>query len=45
MAAGNSLEIDIQMRKDGFDDLRTAGLRKVMQGVTSLEEVNRVTKD
>ncbi|BBP57272.1 type IV-A pilus assembly ATPase PilB [Pseudomonas sp. St316] len=45
MAEGNSLEIDLQMRKDGFNDLRTSGLIKVMQGVTSLEEINRVTKD
>jgi type IV pilus assembly protein PilB len=45
MAEGNSLEIDIQMRKDGFNDLRTSGLIKAMQGITSLEEINRVTKD
>jgi len=45
MAEGNSLEIDMQMRRDGFDDLRTAGLHKAMQGTTSLEEINRVTKD
>ena len=45
MAEGNSLQIDIQMRKDGFDDLRTSGLHKAMQGITSLEEINRVTKD
>ena len=45
MAEGNSLEIDIQMRKDGFNDLRTSGLIKGMQGITSLEEINRVTKD
>jgi type IV-A pilus assembly ATPase PilB len=45
MAEGNSLEIDLQMRKDGFNDLRTSGPLKVMQGVTSLEEINRVTKD
>lgn len=45
MAEDNSLEIDIQMRRDGFDDLRTSGLRKAMQGITSLEEINRVTKD
>ncbi|MFG6208137.1 type IV-A pilus assembly ATPase PilB [Pseudomonas retamae] len=45
MAEGNSLEIDLQMRRDGFDDLRTAGLHKAMQGTTSLEEINRVTKD
>ena len=45
MEEGNSLDISAQMRKDGFNDLRTSGLLKVMQGVTSLEEVNRVTKD
>ncbi|ANI62488.1 type IV pilus assembly protein PilB [Pseudomonas sp. PvR086] len=45
MAEGNSLEIDLQMRKDGFNDLRTSGLLKAMQGITSLEEINRVTKD
>ncbi|MFC3940594.1 type IV-A pilus assembly ATPase PilB [Pseudomonas gingeri NCPPB 3146 = LMG 5327] len=45
MAEGNSIEIATQMRKDGFNDLRTSGLRKAMQGLTSLEEVNRVTKD
>lgn len=45
MAEGNSLEIDARMRKDGFNDLRTSGLLKVMQDITSLEEINRVTKD
>jgi len=45
MAAANAIEIAEQMRKEGFNDLRTSGLIKVMQGVTSLEEVNRVTKD
>ena len=28
MAEGNSLEIDTQMRKDGFNDLRTSGLHQ-----------------
>lgn len=45
MEGANSIDIAVQMRKDGFNDLRTSGLVKVMQGVTSLEEVNRVTKD
>jgi type IV pilus assembly protein PilB len=45
MEDGNSIDIAAQMRKDGFNDLRTSGLLKAMQGVTSLEEVNRVTKD
>ncbi len=45
MEDGNSIDIDAQMRKDGFNSLRTSGLLKVIQGVTSLAEVNRVTKD
>ncbi|WP_110946410.1 type IV-A pilus assembly ATPase PilB [Pseudomonas bohemica] len=45
MEEGNSIDISRQMRKDGFNDLRTSGLRKAMQGLTSLEEINRVTKD
>lgn len=45
MEDGNSIDIDTQMRKDGFRSLRTSGLLKVVQGVTSLAEVNRVTKD
>ena len=32
-----------EARKDGVWDLRTAGLKKVRDGLTSLEEVNRVT--
>ncbi|WP_099887683.1 type IV-A pilus assembly ATPase PilB [Pseudomonas aeruginosa] len=45
MEEGNSIEIAEQARKEGFNDLRTSGLLKAMQGITSLEEVNRVTKD
>ena len=45
MEDGNSIDIDAQMRKDGFNSLRASGLLKVIQGVTSLAEVNRVTKD
>jgi len=45
MEEGNSIDIAIQARKDGFNDLRISGLVKAMNGITSLEEVNRVTKD
>lgn len=45
MEEGNSIDIATQMRQDGFNDLRTSALCKAMQGVTSLEEVNRVTKE
>ena len=45
MEEGNSIEISARMRAEGFNDLRRSGLVKAMQGITSLEEVNRVTKD
>ncbi|MFR0692547.1 type IV-A pilus assembly ATPase PilB [Enterobacterales bacterium AE_CKDN230030158-1A_HGKHYDSX7] len=45
MEEGNSIQIAEQARKEGFNDLRASGLLKAMQGTTSLEEVNRVTKD
>ncbi|MFT7404252.1 type IV-A pilus assembly ATPase PilB [Zhongshania sp.] len=45
MENGNSLEIAAQAQKEGFPNLRQSALKKCAQGVTSLEEVNRVTKD
>lgn len=43
MEGGNSLDIATQCQKEGFNNLRQSGLRKAMQGMTSLEEINRVT--
>ena len=43
MAGGNSLDIAAQCQTEGFNNLRQSGLVKALQGVTSLEEVNRVT--
>ncbi|MBA2778964.1 type IV-A pilus assembly ATPase PilB [Billgrantia kenyensis] len=45
MRNGNSMDFDQLAREEGHPDLRRSGLLKVMQGVTSLTEVNRVTKD
>ncbi|MCK2182983.1 type IV-A pilus assembly ATPase PilB [Halomonas sp. YJPS3-2] len=45
MTNGNAMDFDEQARKEGHPDLRRSGLLKVMQGMTSLAEVNRVTKD
>jgi type IV pilus assembly protein PilB len=45
MEGANSIEIGKQARTDGFPDLRRSALVKAASGVTSLEEVNRVTKD
>ena len=43
MEGGNAMQIADQAAKEGVVDLRQAGLNKVKEGVTSLEEVNRVT--
>ncbi len=43
MEDGNSLQLAEQAKAHGFNDLRRSGLLKVMQGVTSLAEANRVT--
>jgi type IV pilus assembly protein PilB len=39
------MHIAEQANKEGVYDLRRAGLLKVKSGLTSLEEVNRVTVD
>ena len=43
MAGGNAMDIADQAIKDGVWDLRRAGLEKVRNGLTSLEEINSVT--
>ena len=43
MEGGNAMQIADQASKEGVIDLRQAGLNKVKDGLTSLEEVNRVT--
>ena len=43
MEGGNAIMIADQAAQEGVIDLRQAGLNKVKDGVTSLEEVNRVT--
>ena len=45
MEGGNAIQLADQARAEGIADLRESGLKKVSQGVTSLEEINRVTKD
>ena len=45
MEGGNAMQIAEQAKKDKIPDLRASGLRKVKDGVTSLEEINRVTID
>lgn len=45
MEGGNSMTLADQAEKEGIDDLRKSGLKKVAAGLTSLEEVNRVIKE
>ncbi|MGL4639599.1 MAG: GspE/PulE family protein, partial [Shewanella sp.] len=43
MEGGNSLQMAELAKSQGMRDLRESGLLKVIQGVTSITEVNRVT--
>jgi len=45
MAKGSTVEIERQARSEGFDSMRLSGLAKVAQGITTLEEIERVTTD
>ncbi len=45
MEGSNAMELAQLAKQQGIDDLRRSGLLKVLQGVTSLVEVNRVTVD
>lgn len=45
LAQGNAMEISKQARLEGFPDLHQSALVKVLKGMTSLEEVSRVTTD
>ena len=45
MNGDNSLQIAEQAQKENINDLRQSALNKVREGVTSLAELERVTKD
>ncbi len=45
LEGGNAMQIAEQAKREGVADLRESGLKKVKQGVTSLEEVNSVTNE
>ena len=45
MENGSALDVADQAKKDGVDNLRQSAIKKVIAGLTSLEEINRVTKD
>ncbi len=43
--APNALSVDKQAQQEGINNLREAGLNKVRLGITSLEEVERITRE
>ncbi|MDQ7090046.1 MAG: type IV-A pilus assembly ATPase PilB [Methylococcales bacterium] len=45
LAGGNAMELATLSKKEGVNDLRASGLEKVRQGITTIEEVDRVTEE
>jgi type IV pilus assembly protein PilB len=45
MSNGNAIDIADQARKEGVNDLRRSGILKVIQGLTSIAEVEAVTNE
>ena len=45
LTGGNAIQIADAARADGIRDLRASALLKAKNGITSLAEINRVTKD
>ena len=45
MEGGNVMQIKETAAREGVWSLRQAGLKKVRDGITTLEEINRVTVD
>lgn len=45
LEGGNAMQLAEQAKTEGINDLRASGLNKVRMGITSLEEIDRVTKE
>ncbi|MBL4620838.1 MAG: type IV-A pilus assembly ATPase PilB [Immundisolibacteraceae bacterium] len=45
MSEATALDLAAQAENEGINDLRKSGLLKVIQGITTLDEINRVTKE
>jgi type IV pilus assembly protein PilB len=45
LEGGNSLQLTQLAKAEGINDLRASGLNKVRMGITSLQEIDRVTKE
>lgn len=44
LEGGNAMQLAQQAASEGINDLRASGLNKVRMGITSLEEIDRITK-
>jgi type IV pilus assembly protein PilB len=45
LEGGNALQLERLAKSEGINDLRASGLNKVRMGITSLEEIDRITKE
>ncbi len=45
LEGGDALQLSKQAEAEGVNDLRKSGLNKVRSGITSLEEIDRVTRE
>ena len=45
LEGGNALQLSKLAKSEGINDLRASGLNKIRVGITSLEEIDRVTKE
>ncbi|WP_045225533.1 type IV-A pilus assembly ATPase PilB [Methyloterricola oryzae] len=45
LEGGNVMQISEQAKREGVSNLRESGLKKVRAGITSLEEIDRVTRE
>jgi type IV pilus assembly protein PilB len=45
LKGGNTMELAECSLSEGFNDLRLSGLNKVRMGLTSLDEIDRITKE
>ncbi len=43
LSGGNTIQLAEQANAEGINDLRASGLNKVRMGLTTLEEINRIT--
>lgn len=45
LSGGNAMEMADLSKSEGINDLRASGLDKIRQGITSLEEIDRITEE